>query len=1195
MLKFSFQIIMGCVICLFGISHSLTRPQTPTVTNPTFDGTHISFTVGNTDGDEYHAALLTDLTAALQVSYESGSQSVPLEGACVSYSIKKGTSATETMSLPVGDQTIERYFVAVAASKKDSNGVKVYSGWRVYTDANGLPISLSTSQGDKKETVFYRARKISERNDSLVVIDFKFSLPTADASDYSFTLKRDATTIVTFSDLGSITDTVNNITSALVNSSRINNNTLVIMREENNFYLYNIYTILSDYGINPDDRLNGQLIKNTGEVDTAIAHIGIYGDSSYQNMISTIYDLLRVANTVPNPIYPGVLQALPSSDTLKAKLLITAMLDLSLPHNSPAPNSNEAAGGIFTNYIQCMDNIVRNWSTIRSGGIGLPRLRNIHANILATNKDSVIIDPIYVKNYGTLAEYGQQKEAQKRKNYAFYEGYSRLNVDLAVPTASGLMFRISPNIQLYEANLADTFNMFDTAFISGGPASRRIIIPSNDSLLLKFQTDGIWLKGDSTNSSEKNYYCGMEAVRLKMQSGGDSIGVPFSVGGEGEVQGDVVGSIVGGVNSILKSKVLYSNDKGTVDTIVSKYNGVLLHGEHRWVEYDSNYVKESQVKFTCREEDTSIIELQSFGIGVHVIDKAHDEAVVFGKKNKLINGKEKTVEVVEYKADAGSLLFKNAVNRNANVIIEGNATGITPIETDPAKRILKGKIDGKLIVKVSQGVEIYIGNTTIVKKVFPRKQILVAGQQMDIKSEKLDWDEFNEIFHPNPAFTNLFIKSQKGGIQEFSVQPEQDPSKVEVLKIYAIKVKEKGITWYRQETTTWTKDDEILQYSIGTNSTNTIRLAIEYCSGIPDKILEKNLNIKLQLLAGRNQSYPEIITNTPLVTNGVVSSGVRVKIENDIVKIWNIDANEIIRNNVNISDGSRFAMDNIFDDFQNEEDSDAFCRLLIGGSQHYVNGKARNGENLENCFSRMFESAYSGGHVFFKIEPYSDVNIGNDKKFIYPYRAKWILFSGHNSTGKAGFNLGLTPATSFKLCEDYNRIIEWNGIGLIVFNTCYAVGCKELENNKYPADVNPTSKTSQNYGLQWFEATRGAIVLGYGLCRVDGILYGAKAEGKSPPDCLGGGGCNGSNSLTAKIMEKFFVEISGLSDATLIAQKWVEACTYRYGPSYHPNQLNAIGIGAKSVGNGKIQVELYAYNPTTNKVDRVWWAERVNF
>lgn len=217
-------------------------------------------------------------SAALQVSYESSSQSVPLEGACVSYSITKGTSSTETMSLLIGDKTIERYFVAVAASKKDANGVRIFSGWRVYTDSSGLLISISTSQGEKKENVFYRARKISERNDSLVVIDFKFSLPKATASNYSFILKRDATQIVSFSNLGTLTDTVNNITSAIANSNRINNNTLVIMRESNGFYLYNIYTILSDYGKNSNDRLSGQLIKTiTGEVDSAIANIGIYG------------------------------------------------------------------------------------------------------------------------------------------------------------------------------------------------------------------------------------------------------------------------------------------------------------------------------------------------------------------------------------------------------------------------------------------------------------------------------------------------------------------------------------------------------------------------------------------------------------------------------------------------------------------------------------------------------------------------------------------------------------------------------------------------------------------------------------------------------------------------------------------------------------------------------------------------------
>jgi hypothetical protein len=794
MLKFSFQIIMGCVICLFGISHSLTRPQTPTVTNPTFDGTHISFTVGNTDGDEYHAVLLTDLTAALQVSYESGSQSVPLEGACVSYSIKKGTSATETMSLTIGDQTVERYFIGVAASKKDSNGVKVYSGWRVYTDANGVPISLTTSHTDKKETVFYRARRISEHNDSLVVIDFKFSLPVASASGYSLTIRRDATPIVTFPNLASIADTFSNISSAITNSASIANN-LVIMRESNGFYLYNIYTILSDYGKNPDDRLNGQLIKNTGEVDTAIAHIGIYGDSSYQNMISTVYDLLRVEGTVSNPIYPGVLQALPGTDTLKAKLLITAMLDLSLPHNSPAPNSNEAAGGIFTNYIQCMDNIVRNWSTIRSGGIGLPRLRNIHANILATNKDSVIIDPIYVKNYGTLAEYGQVKEAQKRKNYAFYEGYSRLNVDLAVrpsgslavPTASGLMFRISPNIQLYEANLADTFNMFDTAFISGGPSSRRIIIPSNDSLLLKFQTDGIWLKGDSTNSSEKNYYCGMEAVRLKMQSGVDSIGVPFVTTNEKDVLGDAVGVIVGDAekNILMISNVFF--DGSREDTLKATNNvRTAFKGNKRKIEYEGKYkqaksfiiffVSSDSVNGPCR-----VIERGNRHIVIENISTYNSSTVV---ACETLQGKVNRVFIADL--SSSNLLFKDIYNGFEQAENKGADPITLALEKDPDAWIPVEKRNNAFIVlSWSQGIRVYSCRNDTDCLVLPRNKLeevncfALFGNWATFESELLGLVT-DSLYLYMPNYKDGFFRANYG---DKSFMDPEDLKKFELSKM----------------------------------------------------------------------------------------------------------------------------------------------------------------------------------------------------------------------------------------------------------------------------------------------------------------------------------------------------------------------------------------------------------------------------
>jgi hypothetical protein len=37
------------------------------------------------------------------------------------------------------------------------------------------------------------------------------------------------------------------------------------------------------------------------------------------------------------------------------------MVDLSLAHNSPQPDENEQSQGIFTNYMQFMDNMVGKW------------------------------------------------------------------------------------------------------------------------------------------------------------------------------------------------------------------------------------------------------------------------------------------------------------------------------------------------------------------------------------------------------------------------------------------------------------------------------------------------------------------------------------------------------------------------------------------------------------------------------------------------------------------------------------------------------------------------------------------------------------------------------------------------------------------------------------------------------------------
>jgi len=54
-----------------------------------------------------------------------------------------------------------------------------------------------------------------------------------------------------------------------------------------------------------------------------------------------------------------------------------------------------------------------------------------------------------------------------------------------VRTGIGVMFRVSDNIELYEADLADTFNMFKKPFLSGDSLNRRIMFKADDPILNK--------------------------------------------------------------------------------------------------------------------------------------------------------------------------------------------------------------------------------------------------------------------------------------------------------------------------------------------------------------------------------------------------------------------------------------------------------------------------------------------------------------------------------------------------------------------------------------------------------------------------------------------------------------------------------------------------------------------------------------
>ncbi|MGE5670087.1 MAG: hypothetical protein ACM31E_01500 [Fibrobacterota bacterium] len=113
--------------------------------------------------------------------------------------------------------------------------------------------------------------------------------------------------------------------------------------------------------------------------------------------------------------------------SLQVKLLSSILFHETVAHNSPKANEIEEDAGIFTNYIQYFDNVVRSRGRVNDSGVWLPRLRTIY-RITKERNAALAADSVWSQNHGTLAEFG--KPIRERKNYAFYEGYSRLHFDL---------------------------------------------------------------------------------------------------------------------------------------------------------------------------------------------------------------------------------------------------------------------------------------------------------------------------------------------------------------------------------------------------------------------------------------------------------------------------------------------------------------------------------------------------------------------------------------------------------------------------------------------------------------------------------------------------------------------------------------------------------------------------------------------
>lgn len=685
-----FQKTLQFAVCIVSFLYAVNRPAAPVLSGVSFDNDIITITASASEGDSCHAVLLTDLSIPLEYAYTFGNHSNPLEGSVISYAVPPSVLP---LKLFVGNQSRERYFVAIASSKVNDDGIRSFSGWKVYTDSSGVPIPVSTGYNTKGENLIYRARRINERRPEQVIVDLSFSVPKDSAAKYNLLLRQNATTLLTLPNLSSIPNSASDIRAAVNSVNLIQNNNLVFKREQNGFYLYNVYAFVSNF--NNSDELFAVLIKSSGTVtDTNEVQIGVGADSSYQDINSTILTLACMADNTPDPFYPGTISAI--SDSVKIKLLVSAMVDLSLAHNSPLPSSAEISQGIFTNYMQFMDNIAGNWNSIRSVTRGISRLQAIHNRILEQNKGN-IIDPVEIVNHGTSFE----PNNQERKNYVYPIGFSRINWEIEKPdynaslSGTGLMFRISDNIALYRAKTDNLIPVFDTLPFLSGDSGRRFIFRMNDTIINSMvnDSDGVWVRAISDTGSVQ-FYSGIVPVRLPIKRSGSSspvkIDTAFSLPNENSkgTGRDPIGTIIKDAEkSLLKLYVLNEN-KGKTDTLSNVTDpNMILHGQKRRVVVDSTYFFGKRIKFsfqTANVDKNKMYFTDSSKYSLTMVDTSF-----FVKPWTLLaativswKGKEKVAQTIGQTGHNGKICLRDADNGNQYVWAGKSDTFAVAVETN---------------------------------------------------------------------------------------------------------------------------------------------------------------------------------------------------------------------------------------------------------------------------------------------------------------------------------------------------------------------------------------------------------------------------------------------------------------------------------------------------------------------------------
>jgi hypothetical protein len=94
----------------------------------------------------YHAVLVSDLSVSFDEARAGGNYD---NGYIVSYKTNENP-----IKVPVSMSSARRYFVAVSVSgilTDDTLKQRVYSGWKIYRNSDGLPLTIATSTLNDEE------------------------------------------------------------------------------------------------------------------------------------------------------------------------------------------------------------------------------------------------------------------------------------------------------------------------------------------------------------------------------------------------------------------------------------------------------------------------------------------------------------------------------------------------------------------------------------------------------------------------------------------------------------------------------------------------------------------------------------------------------------------------------------------------------------------------------------------------------------------------------------------------------------------------------------------------------------------------------------------------------------------------------------------------------------------------------------